>query len=43
MKHGILTVLFFVAAIAIYNIVPSDFARNPVMYVIGKMFSAIFG
>ena len=43
MKHAILTFLFFVAVIAIYNVVPSDFAHNPVMYVIGKLFSAIFG
>lgn len=43
MKYGILTFLFFVAAIAGYNVVPSDFAHNPVMYVIGRLFSAIFG
>ena len=43
MKHGILTFLFFVAAIAIYNFVPYDLAQNPVMYVIEKVFSATAG
>lgn len=43
MKSKILAFLFFGAAIAAYNVFPSDFVRNPVMYVIGKLFSAFFG